>query len=66
MKRSLEGLEGALRLEALIVGVREFRELSVYAEERRTPFHCNAVLKKVLLNHRFLLPDPPPSGRPTA
>jgi light-regulated signal transduction histidine kinase (bacteriophytochrome) len=43
-------VEGALRLEALISGLREFWELSERAEEKRKPVDCNAVLKKVLLN----------------
>jgi two-component system, chemotaxis family, CheB/CheR fusion protein len=43
-------VEGALRLEALISGLREFWELSERAEEKRTLVDCNDVLKKVLLN----------------
>lgn len=43
-------VEGALRLEALIAGLREFWELSEGAEEKRIPIDCNEVLKKVLLN----------------
>ena len=40
-------VEGALRLEALISGLREFWELSERAEEKRTLVDCNDVLKKV-------------------
>ena len=43
-------VEGALRLEALISGLREFWELNERDEEERAPIDCNDVLKKVSLN----------------
>lgn len=43
-------VNGALRMEALISGLREFWQLSERAEEKHTPVDCNEVLKNTLLN----------------
>jgi two-component system CheB/CheR fusion protein len=43
-------VDGALRMEALISGLREFWQLSESAEEQRTLVDCNEVLKQTLLN----------------
>jgi light-regulated signal transduction histidine kinase (bacteriophytochrome) len=43
-------VEGALRMEALISGLREFWQLSEHGEEKRTLVDCNDVLRKALLN----------------
>jgi two-component system CheB/CheR fusion protein len=43
-------VEGALRMEALISGLREFWQLSEHAEEKRTLVDCNDVLRQALLN----------------
>jgi two-component system CheB/CheR fusion protein len=43
-------VEGALRMEALISGLREFWQLSEHAGEKRTLVDCNDVLRQALLN----------------
>jgi len=43
-------VEGALRLEASIAGLREFWQLSERGEERRTLVDCNNVLRQASLN----------------
>jgi two-component system CheB/CheR fusion protein len=43
-------VDGALRLEALISGLREFWEMSERPQEQRTLVNSNEVLKKAILN----------------
>ena len=43
-------VEGALRMEALISGLREFWQLSERVEERRTPLHSAEMLRQAMLN----------------
>ncbi|MEO7649935.1 MAG: chemotaxis protein CheB [Bryobacteraceae bacterium] len=50
-------VEGALRMEALISGLREFWQLSERAEELRTSVDCSDVLRKVLLNLETLITE---------
>ncbi len=42
-------IEGALRMEAMVSGLREFWRVSERAEEQRAPVDLNSVLKNVLL-----------------
>ena len=50
-------VEGALRMEALISGLREFWQLSERAEEPRTLVDCTDVLRKALLNLEALVAE---------
>jgi two-component system CheB/CheR fusion protein len=43
-------VDGALRMEALISGLREFWQLSEQAEEPRAPVDCNEVVSRAVLN----------------
>jgi light-regulated signal transduction histidine kinase (bacteriophytochrome) len=48
-------VEGALRMGALISGLREFWQLSEHAEESRTLVDCASVLKHAVLNLETLI-----------
>jgi two-component system, chemotaxis family, CheB/CheR fusion protein len=50
-------VEGALRMEALISGLREFWQLSEHAEERRTMVDCADLLRQAILNLETLIAE---------